>query len=174
MWLGILADLIAGVHFAYVAYVVLGLILIALGGLLSWRWVRNPWFRWSHFLMIGVVVVEAGFGITCPLTTWEKACRLEAGQRWTYDFPLDTLSSTVGLLSQPNPNLWWTAFQLQEKERPLLFGRLGEQGFIGRMVGNIMFFRGPDWMFTAGYIGFGALVAIAFFLVPPRKFCPQA
>jgi hypothetical protein len=76
----ILADLVVAFHFAYVSFVVFGLLLILLGGWRKWRWVRNFWFRLLHFLMIAVVVFESLFGIVCPLTDWEDALREKAGE----------------------------------------------------------------------------------------------
>lgn len=71
----LLADLLVGVHLAYVGYVVIGLVLIVLGICLGWGWVRNPWFRWTHLLAILVVAVEAVIEFECPLTTWENTLR---------------------------------------------------------------------------------------------------
>jgi polyferredoxin len=76
----ILADVVVAVHFAYVAFVILGLVLTLAGAALGWRWVRNFWFRAVHLVMIAIVVGEAWCGITCPLTTWENALRQQAGQ----------------------------------------------------------------------------------------------
>ena len=76
----LLADLTVVVHFAYVAFVVLGWLAIAVGGLRGWRWVRNRWFRGAHLAMIGIVVAEAWCGITCPLTIWEQQLRTAAGE----------------------------------------------------------------------------------------------
>ena len=76
----ILADVIVTIHFGYVAFVVIGLLLILAGLGLGWRWVRNFWFRIVHLLMIAVVVGEALIGITCPLTTWENNLRQMSGQ----------------------------------------------------------------------------------------------
>jgi hypothetical protein len=75
-----LADLIVTVHFAYVAFVVVGLVLTVGGAVLHWRWVRNFWFRAIHLAMIGIVVAEAWCGIPCPLTTWENQLRQLAGK----------------------------------------------------------------------------------------------
>ncbi len=75
----ILADLTMGIHCAYVTFVVLGLVLILLGLVRKWQWVRNFWFRVVHFLMIAVVVAESFGGITCPLTDWENQLRVAAG-----------------------------------------------------------------------------------------------
>lgn len=76
----ILADAVVTVHFAYVAFVVVGLVLTLAGAALRWKWVRNFWFRVLHLAMIGVVVAEAWCGIVCPLTTWENELRRRAGQ----------------------------------------------------------------------------------------------
>jgi Protein of Unknown function (DUF2784) len=67
-------------HFAYVGFVVVGQLLICIGVVLRWRWVRNLWFRLAHLLAIGVVALEGIFGITCPLTVWEAELRELAGQ----------------------------------------------------------------------------------------------
>ncbi|HYV38181.1 MAG TPA: DUF2784 domain-containing protein [Gemmataceae bacterium] len=71
MFYEILADIVVGVHLAYVSYVVFGELLIVVGIPLGWRWIRNIWFRGTHLLMIAVVAAEALAHFTCPLTTWE-------------------------------------------------------------------------------------------------------
>jgi hypothetical protein len=75
-----LADSIAVVHFAYVAFVVVGTVAILAGAARGWRWVRNFWFRAVHFLMIAVVVIESLCGVLCPLTDWEDRLRELAGE----------------------------------------------------------------------------------------------
>ena len=75
-----LADAVLITHIAFVAFVVLGLLLILAGGFCGWRWVRNPWFRWTHLSAILIVVFEALYGIVCPLTTLENELRRRAGQ----------------------------------------------------------------------------------------------
>lgn len=76
----ITADLVVVLHFAYVAFVVAGLLLVLLGYCRGWSWIRNVWFRSLHLAMIGVVVVQAWLGITCPLTVWENQLRTRAGE----------------------------------------------------------------------------------------------
>ena len=76
----LLADLLVVVHLAYVAFVVVGFVLILLGILLRWQWVRNFWFRLAHFLAIALVAVESIGGVTGPLTTWEDQLRAAAGE----------------------------------------------------------------------------------------------
>ena len=73
------ADMLLFVHLIFVAFVVLGLVLIFLGKPLRWSWVKNPWFRIAHLLAIGIVVVQSWLGAICPLTTWEMALRERAG-----------------------------------------------------------------------------------------------
>jgi hypothetical protein len=74
------ADFTVIVHAGYVSYVVLGQLLILIGILCRWSWVRNPWFRWTHLAAILIVVFEALYGIVCPLTTLENELRRRAGQ----------------------------------------------------------------------------------------------
>ena len=80
LWCRMLADLVVVFHATYVGFVVLGLVAILVGIAFRWKWVRNPWFRWIHISMIGIVVAEALAGIPCPLTVWERRLREGAGQ----------------------------------------------------------------------------------------------
>jgi polyferredoxin len=73
------ADILLLTHTLFVLFVICGLFLIVAGRLLSWRWIRNPWFRLTHLVCIGIVVVQSWFGVVCPLTTWEMALRQKAG-----------------------------------------------------------------------------------------------
>ncbi len=76
----LLADAVLLLHAGFIAFVVLGLLLILIGGALKWSWVRNCWFRIAHFAAIGLVIAQAWLGITCPLTTLENNLRARAGQ----------------------------------------------------------------------------------------------
>lgn len=76
----VLANLVAVIHFAWVAFLVVGLVLILLGIAFRWEWVRNPWFRLVHLAMIAIVVGESLAGVPCPLTIWEHRLRVRAGQ----------------------------------------------------------------------------------------------
>jgi hypothetical protein len=75
------ADLMVAVHVAYVAFVVVGQLLLLVGWVLGWGWIRNLWFRLAHLAAIGAVALEAVFGTTCPLTVWEHRLRRLAGQQ---------------------------------------------------------------------------------------------
>lgn len=76
-----LANLVALIHFAWVAFLVLGLAAILLGIAMRWEWVRNRWFRLIHLAMIAIVVGESLAGVACPLTVWEHRLRMQAGQQ---------------------------------------------------------------------------------------------
>ena len=71
----LLADIIAVIHLGYVIYVILGFILIVLGIIFKWKWVRNLSFRITHLLAIVGVAFEALLGVNCPLTVLEFKLR---------------------------------------------------------------------------------------------------
>ncbi len=121
-----LADAVVAVHFAYVAFVVVGMLLILVGLGLGWRFVRNFWFRSVHFLTIAVVAAESLGGIVCPLTIWEARLREAAGE-----------SVVSG-------------------------------SFLGRWAHRLLFYTGPEWVFTTAYCLFGLLVVLTLLLAPPR------
>lgn len=76
----ILADVVVTIHASYIAYVVIGLLVILVGLAFRKAWARNFWFRISHLACIGIVVLQAWFGVVCPLTTLEKKLRVLGGQ----------------------------------------------------------------------------------------------
>ena len=80
VWTRIAADVVLATHVAFVAFVVIGLLLIIAGGLLRWQWIHNPWFRVGHLAAICVVVLQAWLNMICPLTTLEMALRERAGE----------------------------------------------------------------------------------------------
>ena len=80
MLYAIAADAILILHVLFVVFVVFGLVLIFIGKFLSWRWVRNRWFRLLHLAGIGIVVLQSWLGLICPLTIWEMELRAQAGQ----------------------------------------------------------------------------------------------
>ena len=84
-----LADLLLAFHFAIAVFIVLGLILVWIGALARWSWIRNPWFRYLHLAAIVFVAAEALLGYACPLTLWEDLLRGGARPesfiaRWVY------------------------------------------------------------------------------------------
>jgi len=82
--IGLAADALLILHFAFVVFVVGGLAAVWIGGGLGWAWVRNRWFRIGHLCAIGLVVAQSWSGILCPLTVWEMQLREKAGET-TYE-----------------------------------------------------------------------------------------
>jgi hypothetical protein len=120
--MSLIADLIVSIHFGYVIFVAGGLFVIVLGGVIRWRFIRNFWFRAIHLTMILLVVFEAIFGISCPLTDWEYELRVAAGQQDAvsesfvarliqqiifYDFPLIVFTIVYCLFGIAVLMSWW-------------------------------------------------------------------
>jgi polyferredoxin len=79
--------LVAGVlalHFAIIAFVIGGVVVVAWGNAKQWRWVNAPWFRVTHLAAISIIVAEAWLGVVCPFTTLENWLRAQAGMS-TYE-----------------------------------------------------------------------------------------
>src|SRR3712207_3169487 len=83
----IAADVVVTAHFAFVAFVIIGQLLILAGAIFGWAWIRNFRFRALHLASILVVVLEALGGVVCPLTSWEQSLRALSGSTaYTGDF----------------------------------------------------------------------------------------
>ena len=50
-----------------------------------------------------------------------------------------------------------------------LRGDASGEGFIQRFIHAWLYWRLPDWVFTTAYVAFGALVALTWWRVPPRR-----
>jgi hypothetical protein len=59
-------------HLVVIAFNVLGLIVIPLGGWLRWRFVRVRWWRLLHLGMLAVVALQALVGRACILTIMQE------------------------------------------------------------------------------------------------------
>jgi Protein of Unknown function (DUF2784) len=79
-WYGFWADVLVGIHVAYVGFIVLGELAILVGLALRRSWARNRWFRCIHLLAVLIVAYEFLLGIQCPLTDWEHDLRVLAHQ----------------------------------------------------------------------------------------------
>ena len=115
------ADALLALHALFVVFVVMGLVLVVIGGVRHWRWVRNRWFRLIHLGAIGFVVAQAWAGQICPLTVWENALRRRAGElgyqgsfigHWLeqllyYDAPLWLFTLVYTLFGLAVLASWW-------------------------------------------------------------------
>jgi hypothetical protein len=121
------ADGVLLLHFAWVAFVVVGLPMVWLGAWRKWNWVRAFGFRMAHLLAMAYVAWEAVTGRECPLTIWENRLRILAGNGQSY-----------------------------------------QGSFIQHWVHRILFFEFSETAFTLAYCAFLGLIAVTFWLVPPR------
>lgn len=65
-----LARFVAGIHVAYVVFVVLGAALVLL-------W---PKLLWVHLAAVAWAFATMGFDLGCPLTPWEKTAWIKGGR----------------------------------------------------------------------------------------------
>jgi len=100
---GFLADVVVLIHVLYIAYVVVGQLAIIAAAMLRKEWGRNRWFRLTHLLAIGVVVLESYMNWRCPLTIWEEQLRTMAGQSFngSETFMGRVLHQTLFIEGQP-------------------------------------------------------------------------
>jgi hypothetical protein len=87
-----------------VAFVVLGMLAIAVGGPLGWRWVRNRAFRIAHLVLMVFIALQAWLGQLCPLTVWEQALRNRAGQATYGESFIQHWLSRIIFFEAP----WWS------------------------------------------------------------------
>lgn len=73
------ADVVLIAHVLVAAFNAFALPMIWVGAWCGWTFVRNPWFRFTHIGLMGVVLAETLLGMACPLTTWEYQLRHAAG-----------------------------------------------------------------------------------------------
>lgn len=69
------ADVVVTLHLGFVLTVLLTLVLVFVGWLARWSWIRNFWFRVAQLLAIEIVAGQAVVGLECPLTTLERHLR---------------------------------------------------------------------------------------------------
>ena len=75
----ILADVTVVIHALMAAFVVFGLLVVLVGRVAGWQWIRNFWFRSIHLGLIATIVVFPLIGGLCPLTDLENWLREQGG-----------------------------------------------------------------------------------------------
>jgi len=82
------ADIVTAVHLAVVLFMLGGMLLVPVGGVLGWSWVRSLPLRLTHLGIMGYIVFNAIRGELCFLTYWEMDLRQAAGQatreQWSF------------------------------------------------------------------------------------------
>ena len=69
----ILAEAILAAHLAIILFNLFGLIVVPLGAICGWRFVRVRWWRLLHLVSLAAVAAQAVFGRACFLTIWQAA-----------------------------------------------------------------------------------------------------
>ena len=77
----LIADIILVIHFAFIAFLIVGQALMMIGYHRDWRWATNRVLRVVHVACTLYVVVQTWAGQWCPLTLLENRFRQSAGQR---------------------------------------------------------------------------------------------
>jgi hypothetical protein len=114
----LLTTAILGLHFAFVAYAVLG-------GFLAWRWPRTIWTHLAAGAW-GFVVIAAS--LTCPLTYAEDWSRQRAGEPGLTKGFIDRyiegvvyperLATLMQVLAATAVVVSWVGFVLKQRRRP--------------------------------------------------------
>lgn len=110
-------QLVLAAHLAVIAFNIGGLVVVPLGAILHWRWVRILWWRALHLASLAAVALQATLGRACFLTDWQDA--LTGGgahdpliMRWVNGviyWPLPMWAFTAGYLAvlAYAVALWW-------------------------------------------------------------------
>lgn len=112
-----LADVVLLIHFAVAALITAGLLLIPVGGVGGWRWVRWRRLRIAHVTLMLFVAFESVIGVACPLTLLEATLRQSVTpesfwayhlQKWLYwDLPLSFFIVLYLTCAAWAVFLWW-------------------------------------------------------------------
>jgi hypothetical protein len=66
-----LAEAVLAAHLVIILFNLFGLVAVPLGALRNWRFVRIPWWRVLHVLLLAAVAAQAALGRACILTLWQ-------------------------------------------------------------------------------------------------------
>ncbi len=60
-------------HLAIILFNIFGLIVVPIGAVCGWRFVRIGWWRVLHIMLLAAVALQAVLGRACILTLWQAA-----------------------------------------------------------------------------------------------------
>ena len=175
----ILADLVLPVHLAYVAFALIGQLLILAGLALRWPWVRNLRFRVIHLVMVEAVALEGLFGIRCPLTDIEDAMRHwgrgETYSGWTMTAPAVPRPPMIEEVEfrdwQPVAFQSEVAAPAMPEAEPAPEAKAeaaSPDTFVGRILGSILYVQVDQKVLDQWYVAFGLFTLAVFVAFPPR------
>lgn len=125
-----MADLVLYAHFIYVAFVIGGFVIIWIGFLMNWMWVRNVWFRAIHLIAMGIVLIESLLGVVCPLTALEYQLRKQPHNQvsfvsyWVqrlmyYDWPESTFAIMYAVFTLGIAATWFIVKPARRKSHSI-------------------------------------------------------
>src|SRR5262245_15750003 len=182
----ILADFVIFIHLAYVGFAVVGLLLILIGLLFRWQWVRNLRFRVTHLVMVEVVALEGWFNIRCPLTDVESILRTQRHAESAVQIAgrFAAPAAPVALDVTATDEEFQPVFQQDgppphelpqaEKSSPPADAKADDDEpntFVGRILGSVLYVHVPQATLDMWYVGFGLLTLAVFLAFPPRRGC---
>lgn len=192
----LLADGVVFIHLAYVGFVVVAQLLLLVGLLARWQWVRNFRFRVVHLVMVEVVALEGYFGIICPMTEWDGQLRsyaqgddkVAAVQQVqpapAQPTPLDPAPAKPPTVDpgpmqpapmQPAPmnptNVPEPAPARLPEPADEPAAPESESTFVGQLLSSILYLEVPQRELDRWYVRFGLVTLTLFLLFPPRLGC---
>ena len=110
-----------------------------------------------HFLFVAFVM--GGLALV-----WIGAA---AGWQWVRNFwfRVAHMCAIVFVAAEAIAGIW-CPLTIWEAE---LRGARADKGFIAQWIHRLLFYDFPPWVFTAAYVTFALLVAVTYWLVPPRR-----
>ena len=105
-----LADLLMVAHAAFATFVLGGLLLILLGTILRWRWIRDGRFRLVHLTLTLMLVGRVWLGFPCPFSVGENALRRDIVAQCPLGEPFHKISHFLAFRGR-NPQRFgfWTS-----------------------------------------------------------------
>ena len=107
------------------------------------------------FVLFGLLAILLGI-----------VCRWDWVRNWWFrvgHFVAILVVAAEAVLEVPCPLTVW------EQRLRTLGGDPSRGGtFIGNLLHDLIFYDAPEWAFTGAYVGFALLVALTFWLAPPR------
>ena len=71
----IFSEIVLFFHFIVFLFITVSFFLIPFGYFQKWKWVKNKYYRLTHLVLMGIILIETILGFMCPLTILENFLR---------------------------------------------------------------------------------------------------
>ena len=68
-------EIVLFFHFFIFLFITVSFFLIPFGYFQKWEWVKNKYYRLTHLVLMGIILIETILGFMCPLTILENFLR---------------------------------------------------------------------------------------------------